>query len=156
MNRKLISAAVAALSIAPFAAVSQENAAPAAPANEAAAGPTGTVVFFREKKMMGAAIRYKVRENGVELCKLGSGTFCAIQVPVGAHEYVVQTEAKDALKLEVESGETYYVQATVSMGVMAGHANLTPSTKETYDGMKDKLKDNTGKDLDPPESKDKK
>jgi hypothetical protein len=156
MNRKLISAAVAALLIAPFAAVSQENAAPAAPATAAAGGATGTVVFFREKKMMGAAIRYKVRENGVELCKLGSGTFCAIQVPVGAHEYVVQTEAKDALKLEVESGETYYVQATISMGVMAGHANLTPATKETYDGMKDKLKDNTGKDLDPPEAKDKK
>jgi hypothetical protein len=156
MNRKLINAAVAAFLIAPFTAVSQDNAAPAAPATDAAGAATGTVVFFREKKMMGAAIRYKVRENGVELCKLGSGTFCTLQVPVGAHEYVVQTEAKDALKLEVESGETYYVQATISMGVMAGHANLAPSTKEAFDGMKDKLKDNTGKDLDPPEAKDKK
>jgi len=156
MNRKLISAAVAAMLFSPFVAVSQDAAAPAAAAADAAGGATGTVVFFREKKMMGAAIRYKVRENGIELCKLGSGTFCSLQVPVGAHEYVVQTEAKDALKLEVESGEIYYVQATISMGVMAGHANLAPSTKETFDGMKDKLKDNTGKDLDPPEAKDKK
>jgi Protein of unknown function (DUF2846) len=156
MKRKLINAGLVALLLAPFAAVSQDSAPAAAPAADAAAGATGTVVFFREKKMMGAAIRYKVRENGVELCKLGSGTFCSIQVPVGAHEYVVQTEAKDALKLEVESGETYFVQATISMGVMAGHANLAPSTKETFDGMKEKLKDNTGKDLDPPEAKDKK
>lgn len=156
MKQKLISAALAALLLTPLAAVSQDNAAPAAPAAEAAGGATGTVVFFREKKMMGMAIRFKVRENGVELCKLGSGTYCSIQVPVGAHEYLVQTEAKDALKLEVESGETYYVQASISMGVMAGHGNLAPSTKETFDGMKDKLKDNTGKDLDPPEAKDKK
>jgi hypothetical protein len=40
------------------------------------------------------------------------------------------------------------------MGFMAGHPNLSPSTKETFDGMKDKLKDNTGKDLDPPDAKD--
>ena len=94
-----------------------------------------------------------MRENGVELCKLGSGTFCTVQVPVGKHEYVTQTEAKDVLTLEVESGETYYVQASISMGVMAGHANLAPSTKDAFEGMKAKLKDNTGKDLDPPEEK---
>jgi len=110
-------------------------------------------VFFREKKMMGAAIRYKVRENGVELCKLGSGTFCTVQVPAGKHQYTVQTEAKDVLNLEVEPGETYYVQASISMGFAAGHANLAPSTQAVFDGMKEKLKDNTGKDLDPPEKK---
>jgi hypothetical protein len=158
MSRKLISAGLAALLFVPFAVVSQETAPAAAPAADAAAAAagTGTVVFFREKKMMGAAIRYKVRENGVELCKLGSGTFCTVQAPVGKHEYLVKTEAKDALNLEVEPGETYYVQASISMGVMAGHANLAPSTKEAFEGMKAKLKDNTGKDLDPPDAKEEK
>ena len=42
------------------------------------------------------------------------------------------------------------------MGVMAGHANLAPSSKEVFDGMKDKLKDNTGKDLDPPDAREEK
>ncbi len=153
MIPRLTKVAMAALLLAPFAAISADDAATAAPAADAAAGETGTVVFFREKKMMGMAIRFKVRENGVELCKLGSGTFCTVQVPVGKHEYLVQTEAKDKLTLEVESGETYYVQASISMGVMAGHGNLAPATKEAFDGMKDKLKDNTGKDLDPPEEK---
>jgi len=159
MSRKLIMAAVAAVLLTPFAAVSQDNApaaaptADAAPAADAAAAGTGTVVFFREKKMMGMAISFKVRENGVELCKLGSGSFCTVQVPVGKHEYVTQTEAKDVLTLEVESGETYYVQASISMGVMAGHGNMAPSTKDAFDGMKEKLKDNTGKDLDPPKEK---
>jgi len=153
MSRKLINAAVAALLLAPFAAISQDNAPAAAPAADAASGGTGTVVFFREKKMMGAAISYKVRENGIELCKLGSGSFCTLQVPVGKHEYVTQTEAKDVLTMEVESGETYYVQGSISMGFAAGHSNLAPANKEAFEGMKAKLKDNTGKDLDPPKEK---
>jgi hypothetical protein len=153
MNRKLISLGLAALAFAPCAALSQDAAATSAPAADAAGGATGTVVFFREKKMMGAAISYKVRENGVELCKLSNGSFCTLQVPAGKHEYVTKTEAKDVLNLEVEPGETYYVQASISMGVVAGHSNLAPSTKDAYEGMKAKLKDNTGKDLDPPEKK---
>ena len=157
MFRRLTKVALAAVLIAPFAAISQDNAtAPAAaPAADAAAGGTGTVVFFREKKMMGMAISFKVRENGVELCKLGSGSFCTVQVPVGKHEYVTKTEAKDVLTMEVESGETYYVQASISMGVVAGHSNLAPSTKDVFEGMKAKLKDNTGKDLDPPKEEKK-
>ena len=168
MSRKLISTALAALVLAPLAfahdaaapaadaaAPAAEAAAPAAAAAAAAAaGESGTVVFFREKKFAGSAIRYKVRENGVELCKLASGTFCTVQVPAGKHVYVVHSEAKDVLNLEVESGETYYVLGGVSMGFMAGHPNLSPSTKAVFDGMKDKLKDNTGKDLGGPDDKE--
>jgi len=153
---RVMTAVIAAAWLIPVMAVSQDNAPAAEPAAApagAVAAEGGTVVFFREKKMMGAAIKYKVRENGVELCKLGSGTFCTVKVPAGAHQYTVQTEAKDVLNLEVDAGETYYVQASISMGVMAGHANLAPSTQAAFDGMKEKLKDNTGKDLDPPEKK---
>jgi len=153
MYRKLINAGIAALVLTPCVTLSNDNATSPAPAADAATGATGTVVFFREKKMMGAAISYKVRENGVELCKLGSGSFCTVQVPVGKHAYVTKTEATDVLNMEVDPGETYYVQASISMGVVAGHSNLAPSTREVFDGMKAKLKDNTGKDLDPPKDK---
>jgi hypothetical protein len=134
-----------------------EEAAPAAPAPAAQAavaaapgehGATGTVVFFREKKFAGSAIRYKVREGNVELCKLASGTYCIVTAPVGKHEYTVHSEAKDVLTLEVESGDTYYLIGGISMGVFAGHPHLTPSDQATFEGMKAKLSDNTGKDLD--------
>jgi len=154
MSRKLISAAVAALLLAPCAFSADSPSPSAAPAASAAGGATGTVIFFREKKFAGSAIRYKVRENGVELCKLASGTYCTVQVAVGKHAYEVHSEAKDLLNLEVESGETYYVIGGVSMGFMAGHPNLSPSTKAVFDGMKDKLKDNTGKDLGGPDDKE--
>ena len=156
---KLINAGLVALLLAPGAAMSADKAAPdldtVVTADSLAPG-LGSVVFFREKKMMGAAISYKVRENGVELCKLGSGSYCTLYLPVGKHEFVTKTEAKDVLTLEVEEGETHYVQASISMGVVAGHSNLAPSTKDVFEGMKAKLKDNTGKDLDPPKEEKKK
>ena len=156
MSRKLISIGLAAMMLAPFA-FSQDNAPSPAPTATAAGGTdSGTIVFFREKKFAGSAIRYKVRENGVELCKLASGTFCSLQVSTGKHSYEVHSEAKDVLNLEVESGETYYVIGGISMGFMAGHPNLAPSTKTVFDGMKDKLKDNTGKDLGGADDKEEK
>jgi hypothetical protein len=81
---------------------------------------------------------------------LQSGTYCKVEVPAGKHEYVVHSEAKDVLTLEVEAGETYYVIGGMTVGVFAGHPNLSPSDKATYEGMLPKLKDNTGQDLDPP------
>ena len=152
MSKKMNSAVLALAILMPLAASSQEPAATAtATATAATAAETaggGTVVFFREKKFAGAAISYKVREKGVELCKLKSGTFCNVQVPAGKHEYEVHSEAKDVLTLEVEPGETYYVVGAMSVGFMAGRPNLSPSNKTSFEGMKAKLKDNTGQDLD--------
>ncbi|HUQ08937.1 MAG TPA: hypothetical protein VM146_01385 [Steroidobacteraceae bacterium] len=142
MKNKNIGLLLAAGLLIPWGAEAQDTAAPGA----SAAG-NGTVIFFREKKMLGAAVRYKVRENDVQLCKLGSGTFCMLQVPAGTHNYDVHTEAKDKLTLDVKPNETYYVVGSISMGAFAGHPKLTITDKTTFDGMKAKLKDNTGKDL---------
>lgn len=144
MKMKLFGAALALAALS-FDAGAQE--ATAAPAATAGGAQTGTVIFFREKKFAGAAIRYKVRENGVELCKLKSGSFCTVTVPAGKHEYVVHSEAKDVLALDVQPGQTYYVQASISIGFMAGHPHLASADKSVYEGMKAKLTDNTGKDL---------
>jgi hypothetical protein len=154
MMKKILSAAFALAILTPFAASSQETTAAATVTSADAS--IGTVVFFREKKFAGAAISYKVRENGVELCKLKSGSFCSVQVPAGKHEYEVHSEAKDVLTLEVEPGETYYVVGALSVGFLAGHPNLSPSDKGAFEGMKAKLKDNTGQDLDPVDDKPKK
>ncbi len=155
MNRKWINAGLVALAWAPWA-LAQDTAPAAAPAADTAGGGTGTVVFFRESHFVGGGMSYKVRENGIELCKLSNGSYCSVQVPVGKHTYEVHSEAKDDLNLEVDSGETYYVIGTLSVGVMAGHPNLSPSSKDVFEGLKPKLKDNTGKSLDSPEKSKKK
>ena len=100
----------------------------------------GQVVFFRPSKMMGAAIGYKVREGETELGKLRNGTYFVIQVEPGKHDYTVHSEAKDVLTLEVDAGETYFVQGGVSMGVLAGRPNLSPSTAEAFAQVAPKLR----------------
>lgn len=100
----------------------------------------GQIVFFREKKFVGAAVKYKVREGETELGKLGSGTYFVASVPPGTHQYTVHSEAKDVLTLEVEAGETYYVLGSITMGVLAGRPNLSPSDEATFNGMAKELK----------------
>jgi len=106
----------------------------------AAPAGKGQIVFFRASKFAGAAVSFKVREGETELGKLSSGKYFVTAVEPGKHEYTVHSEAKDVMALEVEAGETYYVQGSISMGFMVGHPNLSPSDQATFDGMSKKLK----------------
>ncbi|HEU4600702.1 MAG TPA: DUF2846 domain-containing protein [Steroidobacteraceae bacterium] len=105
------------------------------------ANPTqATIVFFRPWKFAGGGISFKVREAKEELGKLSNGSYFVSTVPPGAHTYVVHSEAKDELHIEVEAGQVYYVEGTMSLGVLVGHPNLSPSDAATFDGLKAKLK----------------
>lgn len=125
---------------APAAAPAPAPKAASAPAANAGSG-TGTVVFFRESKFAGMAISFKVREGQTELGKLSSGSYFVANLPAGAHEFTVHSEAKDVMNLEVDAGETYYIQGSISMGFLAGRPNLAPSDAATFTSMKAKLKD---------------
>ncbi|WP_064750087.1 DUF2846 domain-containing protein [Lysobacter antibioticus] len=140
----------------PAASESAPAAAPAAasaPAPIAYAAPTvssgriapppagkGQVVFFRPSNFVGGMIGFKVREGKTELGKLRSGKYFVAAVEPGAHEYVVHSEAKDVLNLEVEAGETYYVQGSITMGLLVGRPNLSPSDRAAFEAVADKLK----------------
>ena len=148
--------AAAATEVATPAAAAAEATVPApateatteaAPAPAATTGLVGTppegkgqIVFFRPSKFVGGAIGFKVREGTTELGKLRSGKYFIAAVEPGTHEYTVHSETKDVLTLEVEAGETYYVQGTITMGVLAGRPNLSPSDATTFNGMSAKLK----------------
>ncbi len=125
-------------------AIAQEapvTAPEAATSAQAPAAATATIVFFRPSKLMGAALGFKVRENGAELGKLRNGKYFVLQVAPGAHQFDVHSETKDVLNIEVEAGQTYYIQGVLGMGIMAGRPNLTPSDAATFEGMKSKLKE---------------
>jgi hypothetical protein len=120
------------------AAAEAPAAAPTTTASVAAtlgtpAAGKGQVVFFRQSKFVGAAVGFKVREGETELGKLGNGNYFFIDVEPGAHEYVVHSEVKDILPLEVDAGEVYYVQGSLSMGVMVGRPNLSPADKVKFE-----------------------
>lgn len=149
MFSKLQSSALCALLMVSAAAFAQEaqteavTATQAAPANSLVGAPPegkGQVVFFRQSKMMGAAIGLKVREGDNEVVKLGNGKYFVAVLEPGTHEFTTGGEAKDALTLEVEAGETYYVSGAIGMGVVAGRSNLAPSDEATFMGLSKKLK----------------
>lgn len=132
-------AAPAAPAVTAEPATPAEPAAPAAPASEALppnlTEPTegmGQIVFFRPSRLLGAAIGFKVREGETELGKLGNGNCFVSQVTPGTHTYVVHSEAKDELTLEVEAGETYYVSGAIGMGIVAGRPNISPSDTAAF------------------------
>jgi hypothetical protein len=129
--------------------MTQAQDAPAAPAALSekvlaaiGAPPEGKalVVFFRPSKFIGAAIGFKVRENEVELGKLKNGSYFVLVVEPGEHTYVVHSEAKDVTRIEAEAGETYFLAGSVSMGVMAGHPNLSPADAAAFEAVLAKLK----------------
>lgn len=115
--------------------------APSATADKIGAPQEGKaqVVFFRPSKFKGAAIGFKVREGETELGKLRNGKYFVSNVEPGTHQYTVHSEAKDVLTMEVEAGETYYILGTITMGIMAGRPNLSPSDQATFDSMAAKL-----------------
>jgi hypothetical protein len=80
-----------------------------------------------------------MREGETELGKLRSGKYFVSLVEPGAHQYTVHSEKKDVLNIEVDAGETYYVQGGITMGILAGRPNLSPSDQATFDGMAAKL-----------------
>lgn len=136
---------------AAVSANAQDSTAPqAAPATEQAAmlpagiaqppAGKGQIVFFRENKLKGAIIGYIVREGETELGKLRNGTYFVHVTDPGQHSYVVHSEAKDVLNIEVEAGETHYVLGGISMGFMAGRPNLSPSNEEAFVKALSKLK----------------
>jgi hypothetical protein len=156
MSLSYRTAMLALLMAASLSASAQEAAAPAATETTAAAAAApaaaantliapapadkGQIVFFRPSKMVGAALGFKVRENETELGKLRNGKYFVIQVEPGAHAYNMHGETKDVLNMEIEAGETYYVSASVGMGIIAGRPNLSPSDEAAFLAASKKLK----------------
>lgn len=137
----------------PAAAPAAETPAPAAPeatAPATAAPPAATtmtvgrntvsapaegmgqVIFYRPSRIGGMALSFSVREDGKGVGKLGNGSYFALSATPGEHTYTIESEATDRLTLEIDAGETYYVQQTIGMGIMMGRPHLAPSTAEAF------------------------
>jgi hypothetical protein len=98
----------------------------------------GRIVFFRYSAggmMWGCG----VHEGGRRLAPLPDRKYFIQDFDPGVHTFVVQTEAKDSLRVEVEAGETYYVRCSIAMGVVMGRPYLAPSDKFDFDKVSKSL-----------------
>ena len=118
------------------AIVSEPIAVPPPPAGK------GEVIFFREKSLLGTGQWFNVREAGKALGKLTNGTYFIQITDPGVHSYTakIEPEMKDRLRLEVDPGETYFVEGALTKGLVISVADLRPSTRARFDKVALKLK----------------
>lgn len=131
-----------------------EIAAAASAANEAtvaAQGPIaipppprghGQVVFFRAKSRLSVGEWFNVREGGEALGKLTNGVYFVHVTTPGVHEYTakLEPELKDRLRINVDPGETYFVEGRLTGGLVIGAADLSPSTRGRFEKAAKDLK----------------
>lgn len=119
---------------------------PSTPANaqrpaEIGRAPTGKalIVFFREPKIMGAVAAVTVRKGDHEVGTLRSGRYFVVTVDPGTHVYSVQGETRDVLEVDAEAGQTYYVEGSIGMGLLAGRPDLAMSSEVMFANASDTL-----------------
>lgn len=134
----LIPVALAGVAAAP--ATAQGNtSAPAAIALPPAG--KGQIVFFRaEARGVGCLVREGEGAAEQRLSKLTNNRFFIHTAEPGKHTYWAKNFSKDAVALEIEPGETYYVRCTVAIGMMAANPNLGPSSEAEFKLAMPKLK----------------
>lgn len=131
----LIASAVLATALPAMASEGQKAPAtlPAPPEGQ------GQVIFWRSGSMVGGALGCGVNIGEERISALGTGKYFVLNLVPGTYEFNAKSEAKDNLTLEVDPGETYFVKCTIRMGIMVGRPNLSPSTKEEFEGKKGDL-----------------
>ncbi len=101
----------------------------------------GQVVFFRQKTALGTAQWFNVRDEGDAMGRLNNGSFFVVPVPAGMHTFSAKTEPEfnDKLTLKIDPGETYFVEAVLTKGVIIGVPNLTPSDRTRFDSIANQM-----------------
>ena len=98
------------------------------------------IIFFREKKFAGAAIKCNVIKDGQNLAILKSGMYFVLEVEPGTHKFDAQKKVKDSITLDVEEGEVVFVEGGIAVGAFKGKANLSPSSEAAFAAALPKLK----------------
>jgi len=102
----------------------------------------GQVIFFRKKSLMATGQWFHVREGAKTIGKLSNGVYFVQITTPGTHTYsaTFEPELKDKLTIEVDPGETYFVQGTTTVGVVVGAADLSPSNRAVFQKASKHLK----------------
>lgn len=124
----------------PLAAPAPASAGPAiADTGDVLASGKGRVIFYRSSAI-GVLIGCAVHENDLTLSSLPYGKYFVRDFDPGIHTFMVESESKQTLRMEVEAGETYYVKCAIGMGLVLGRPNLSPSDKASFDKASRNLK----------------
>ena len=89
----------------------------------------GLVVFYRNSKFTGGAVRFNLNHSEGYVGQLLSGIWLYKSVAPGDHAFWSQALSKDSIMIKVEAGKTYYVKGEVKMGVLVGPPFISPGER---------------------------
>lgn len=119
-----------------------EATKPAGAVNAAAPESRAILLFYRESRFVGGALRPSIYVDDVEVAYLSSGSYLKVAVTPGDHTIYADKKA-DELTLPVESGRTYYFRVGIRAGLFKGHGKVEPMSPEAgakeFESWKPKL-----------------
>lgn len=83
------------------------------------------VYVYRPKAMAGSAIKPSITIGDTKMCGLASGGYIVKIVDPGEIEVNAKTEVKRGASLQLERGESGYVEMSITPGIMAGRPKFT-------------------------------
>lgn len=105
---------------------------PASPASIPEVVPDkGLVVFYRPRKMGGAAITFSVDHVEGSLGILKNGAVLYKYFEPGQHTFYSQVLSGDSVMINVDAGKAYYIKGLVKMGVVVGRPSFTQVNEAT-------------------------
>ena len=85
----------------------------------------GLVVFYRLRRMTGAAITFSVDHVDGTLGMLRNGSMLYKYCQPGQHTFYSQVLSGDSVTINVEPGKAYFVQSVARMGVAVARPGFT-------------------------------
>lgn len=97
----------------------------------------GVVYLYRTGRMVGAALQYMVKVNGIDAGGTGPGTFFRWELSPGAYSISSSTnESSATVQVEVEAGQLYFFNQTGRLGLTQG-GRVTIERVDEETGKKD-------------------
>ena len=134
---KFAAIALALCAVPEAGTAAQPGATVSATARVVAEPPAGLgqVVFFRRASIIGMPYWTNVRENGAPHGKLTNGSWFVQALEPGVHTFDTSVLGKDSMRMEIDPGETYYVEGKITLALLGYTIIMTPSDAGTFQRM---------------------
>jgi Protein of unknown function (DUF2846) len=103
-------------------------------------GKDSTIVFFRENRFVGSALKPSIFLDGKEMDRLSNGRWFSVHAEPGKHQLQSSAKNEPATVVETTAGGTTYVQMVILTGNWRGGGRLLPVDVEEGQKVVAKLK----------------
>ena len=87
-------------------------------------GKDSTIVFFRENRFTGSALKPSIFVDGKEIDRLANGRWVSVHAEAGKHQLQSSAKNEPATVIETVAGQTTYVQMVILTGNWRGGGRL--------------------------------